>query len=169
MHNIEHIMLHLTDCLCTKIAEEAALGKVENVCICTVVAGDSVPLDYCGPGACDSDGCGIAWIRLVSVGVPADMSIDTGVARRNCGMPVQAIIEAGIGRCSRTDTSDISEGQLPSADDHLAEVLQQLEDLAILRWIAECCHKGTYIEEYAPFGPEGGCVGGIVTFRVDVP
>lgn len=160
-HSCEAILLELQECLCTRISEQALLGEAKPVCICTVVAGDSVPLDYCG--SCDDDACGIAWTRLVNVSPPME-AFHEG---RHCDQPVQATFEAGIARCSITDMSD-PDGPLPTADMHLQEVLQQMDDLKILRYVATCCIKGAALESYEPFGPEGGCYGGIATFTVNV-
>lgn len=161
---LEQALLELQSCLCSALDEAVADpdSLAQPVCLCSVVAGDSVPLDYCGPGGCSGSGCGMAWVRLVGIQA-AEMEISVP----GCAQPLQALIEVGIARCSITLIDD--QVNLPDYEDHLRETLIQLDDIRILRKAAGCCTGiKTQIMDYAPFGPEGGCIGGIMNVTVDI-
>ena len=160
---LEETLLALQDCLCSAIAEAVGAegSMVKDVCLCSVISGDSIPLDYCGPGTC-GDRCGMAWVRLVGIQV-----LETAASVPGCAVPLQALIEVGIARCSLTMVDDNM--GLPGADEHLAETLAMLDDFKILRKAIGCCPQvKTALTDYSPFGPEGGCIGGAFNLVVDI-
>lgn len=159
--SLEEALLALQDCLCeqvTKAAEDP--DKITgHVCLCSVITGDSVPLDYCA-GTCGQGRCGMAWVRLEGI-----QPLEGESAAPGCPQPLTAFIEMGIVRCSQTSVSGRS---LPGEDDHLRETLIALEDIQIMRRAIACCELRTTVMNYTPMGPEGGCVGGTWNLLVDI-
>lgn len=162
---LDQTLMMLQDCLCSAITEAAAQegSMVQQVCMCSIVAGDSTPaLDYCGPDSCSGDRCGMAWVRLASV-----IAGEGQAGIPGCAQPLQAQIEVGIARCAVTMVDDGM--NLPTTEDYLRESLILLDDLKVMRQAVGCCDGvRTQILEYSPFGPQGGCVGGAFMIVADV-
>lgn len=161
--SLAEAVLLLKECLCEQLALKVARGVSQDVCICFIAAGDNTPFDYCGPDQCGEDQCGQAWVRVQSV-APIPMDVESA-GRSVCAVPMQATIEVGIARCE----SAVFDGHsLPNEDEHLEDVIVQLEDFDTLRAALRCCGLAGSAEEYVPFGPEGGCFGGVFTVTIDI-
>lgn len=153
---MQEVMMHMLDCLCAAIAKIEAEGG-PAVCMCTILPGEAVPMDYCGNGDCG----GMAWVRLQSLTQDESASFTPA----SCFLPLVATIEVGVLRSVEFD------GQtLPSGEDQLRMALRQLDDMEAVQKALECCtadHKFR-VGAYNPVGPQGGCFGGTWTVSMDV-
>lgn len=141
------LLTELASCLC---AEIAAAGLPEP-CFCGVVPGDAMALDYCTDCG---EKCGMAWVRVVSMNV-ADVGIEGG---NPCTAPLEATIEVGVARCAPMPDD---QGNPPSMADQLeATRVMMADQAAALRAIRCCSSRDFDVQQWAPAGPQGGCVGG---------
>lgn len=154
-------MVLLADCLCAEIAASGLPG----VCFCGVLAGDSVPLDYCTE--CDGGGCGMAWVRLSAVTpLGSEATATTGTGTFNtCTMPLVATVEVGIARCAPMPNED---GEPPTLAEQLDAAQLQAADMAASVRAIRCCEgidqKALVLAQWVPLGPDGGCLGGVWSF-----
>jgi hypothetical protein len=151
-------MVLLADCLCQQITDSG----LPPVCFCGIIPGDAVILDYCT--SCDGDACGMAWVRLVSAGplIGSPMAVgaaNTGV--NTCATLLVATIEVGIARCAPMPDDD---GAPPTMADQLAAAELHAADMAAVMRAIVCCpgldQRNMLLLDWAPIGPEGGCLGG---------
>jgi len=150
------ILSELATCLCAQILTD----NLPPVCVCGVIPGSQVSLDYAGD--CD-DACGMAWVRLVG----SYPSVSIGQSLRqpgNCTAGIGAEIELGIVRCI-----DVGDGTNPPDPDNLAAsaALQSADMMAMWRAVS-CCRtsKDFAISAYVPYGPQGGLVGGSLALSI---
>lgn len=140
----------LSECLC---AELTAVALVP--CWCGVLPGQEVALDYCSP--CESGQCGMAWVRL-DLTFPAD-PFPLQVLDASCEKPLAYRIEMGVAQCVTVN----DDGEPLSTEQALDTLVSQTLAMEAMRRALSCCTKDfeVVIEGYQPFGPQGGCVGGV--------
>lgn len=160
MNRISDLLTEVAACLVQQV-EKDRLPDTPDLCFAGVFPGETAVGDYAGMN-CD-EACGMAWVRLLTA-YPA-----SGVGRLkeevgNCGAEVGIDFEVGILRCIPLPDED---GTPPSASDLIAIAeLQHSDYLTIMRAL-NCCrampNNSFLTGQYAPSGPIGGLVGGIVT------
>jgi hypothetical protein len=112
------------------------------------------------------DGNGDAWVRLVRMDPD---QIVFGLTPRSCPTSWQLVIEMGTYRCGpfSEDGSPLSEAELQDMR------MAMSSDRAALLRVLGCCtalaDRDIAVDSYQPVGPEGGCYGGVLQFRVAVP
>lgn len=141
---------------------------LERPCLVTVMPGQEVALDYCDH--CDN---GMAWTRLVSV-TRLENQQAAVEQLANCGSGYTAVIEVGWMRGGPTvgldDTGSVVE--VPSEEELRHAAIHQFADMtmmqrALCRVTLSTRWKPKPVE-YSPFGPQGGCYGGIWTVTIPV-
>lgn len=151
----------LATCLCAQIITD---GR-PKVCFCGLQPGAAVAYDYVT--ACDDEGCGMAWVRLIQSAPTTGIGIISELVG-NCGAELGFDIEVGMIRCCPVM---VPGGEPPEASEVLAVTQEQMADMLTMRTAIACCDAlGDFIlGSYTPFGPEGGAVGGawIVTASED--
>lgn len=154
-------MLDIASCLCAEIEK----SELPNTCFCGIIPGESVPLDYCDP--CEGGECGMAWVRLVSVQPLFDIGLGDSAGGNPCNTQMVASVEVGIARCA--PGPDLR-GRPPTMADQLAATELQFADMAAARRAAVCCKLESdlrrNVSTWLPFGPSGGCMGGIWTITL---
>ena len=149
----------LATCLCAQIVVDGS----PDVCFCGVVPGGAASQDYTGD--CDHS-CGMAWVRLSGMYPMAGVGI-ADATPGNCSASLGADIELGIMRCISVGDS---EGNPPPPAELLASTQLQMADAMTMLRAIQCCPavptKDTLVGAYAPLGPEGGLVGGVLTLSV---
>ena len=155
IQRLNDVMASMLDCLCAAMASIAEAGGPE-VCMCVMLPGESVPLDYCAESGCG----GMAWVRLVRIG--EDESLDT-TSLRSCFVPMMAEVEMGVIRGYEFDGEII-----PDEEDQLSMSIRQLDDAAAMSRAMSCCatEHEFRVANYTPSGPQGGCYGGVWTAQV---
>lgn len=113
---------------------------------------------------------GFAWVRVARVlpSIPP-----SGQDPGNCGVDSwQLDLEMGVARCAPVGSDFVAAG--PTCDEMLATFVQVQSDAEAMRRAVCCLQPQTqslrvYPTEWLPFGPEGGCTGGImgVTLKLD--
>lgn len=144
-------LLDLRTCLCDELAR--SVPDLE-LCSCAVI-----------PGEPDltlvRDGVGVAWVRLVAIS-----AVPSGADSTPCGMIWQAQVQIGVVRCAPVPDrfGNISNEQWESATETVLA-----DQAAMLR--ALCCVKVNRASwsggAYAPYGPEGGAMGGAWSFVLE--
>lgn len=161
---VDPVLLALRDCLRAELAD-TSLGPV---CRCMVVHSLAPPvMDGC---ACDCPipdttavGNGDAWVRLVRLDPDSAL---TAVTSQACPTGWLAAIEIGTYRCAplSEDGSALPEREVTDY------ALRMGSDRAALLRVLGCCDalrdRDVGVEFYQPIGPEGGCGGGLLQFRV---
>lgn len=144
-------LVSLQQCLC----EEIAKRNLPEVCMCSVLPGDSVALDYAEQGQ--------AWVRLV-MGYPTTTFPDQDQTLSNCGRPLAYQIEMGLMRCAPMLAED---GTPPDAQEQFEATRLQWADMEAMRQAIRCCYPDdAVLSQYTPYGPEGGLVGGTWTLYI---
>lgn len=141
----------LAGCLC------AALSEGPELCFCGVLPGAAVPLDVgFGDGSCG----GMAYVRVTAI-YPATTVGVANLQPSNCEWGTGLDLEMGVYRPFPID----DEGNSPDPDVQLEATRWQMWDVQQMRK-ALCCDwlpKMDYIVgQYAPAGPNGGVLGGII-------
>lgn len=162
-NQVQAALEQVAACLCIQIAADDLPG----LCFCGVVSGAQVALDYGGGTEGCQEGCGMAWVRLVTLypssaaGVPSE---EAG----NCGEGLGIEIEVGIVRCAWTPDED---GAGPTEADLLSDTELQVADAMTMRRAIICCApaKDINMGVYTPYGPQGATVGGFWTFGLWTP
>jgi hypothetical protein len=148
----------LAECLCAQIQDPE--NGVPDVCFCGVVPGDQAVANYAGD--CN-DVCGMAWVRLVQM-YPMAVIGQADATPGNCGVGVGIDVEVGILRCIEFGDE---QGNLPPPAVLLAATQLQIADALVMRKAIYCCDaipsKEAIVTPYAPTGPLGGLVGGMMT------
>jgi hypothetical protein len=161
---IKALMTELAACLCAQIESEG----LTRPCFCGVVPGQQVVADFmpdCFGGEDALDG--MAFVRLATAypafapGIIVEEPAESVIA----GLGVD--IEIGILRSVPLQDDGLDEAQ--SAD----LVTAQLDDMLAIRKAIVCCvqlERADFIlNQYTPFGPLGGVVGGAFTVMVHRP
>lgn len=150
---IADVLIALASCLCEQIQTDESPAP----CFCGVIPGDSAIQEYAGD--CDGDGCGMAWVRLVT-SYPSATVGQAVTTQGNCGANIGADVEIGIMRC-------ISAEEVPNEAELLESFDQQMKDMETMRRALLCCStlnsKDFILGSYRPTGPIGGLVGGTWT------
>lgn len=146
-------MVRLAACLCNELK---ASGLPEP-CFCGIIEGTSADLDC---GSCE-DGCGAAWVRLVTAFPTQDGISPTQIAVCNTQLAFQ--LEVGVTRCFSPFVDD--EGNQQGVAEHLEATRIQIADMAAIRRAIACCFSdaedGDYnLGTYTPIPFSGGCGGG---------
>lgn len=160
---VDPLLLALRDCLCAELSRTTA-GRT---CRCMVVHALSPPImDNCDCDCVDPDGHpgqGDSWVRLVRM--EADVPL-AGVAPYLCATSWQAVVEIGTYRCA-----PMSEDATALAEQVITNhALTMGSDRRALMRTLRCCDAlkdiDTQIDFYQPIGPDGGCGGGLLQFRL---
>lgn len=141
----------LATCVCEQLTETGA----GEPCWCGVYPGFEVSLEYCETCATESP-CGMGWVRVAQV-FPYD-TFPIATLDANCRKPLAWQIEVGATRCMPIP----GDGEIVKPD-AMFEVglLQQADAEAMYRALMCCDAPQMVVERYQPFGPQGGCVGGV--------
>lgn len=149
--------------LCLTITAYENRGEAKGVQFCGLIGGETTPLDYCGP-----DNCGMAFVRLTNITTSTQVDGETAGGRINCAVLVDANVEVGIARCA-PGVDDF--GNMPTEADHLEAALAMAVDAGIVLEVISCGKVGGLTigpGAWNPFGPDGGCVGGVWTATIEV-
>lgn len=156
------LLAELASCLCAELESSG----LPSTCFCGVFPGAAAPFDYCGPG-CSGGGCGQAWTRLSQASPSSSFPASDIFRIGNCASPLAFEAEIGIARCAPMPDE---RGNLPSLSNQLDASRLQVADMQAMRRAVQCCAKASrkdmMLGSYIPFGPEGGCVGGIWTVAI---
>lgn len=141
----------LAACLC------AALADGPDLCFCGILPGNAVPLDVgFGDGACG----GMAYVRTTSV-YPSVIVGQASITESNCTLATGFDLELGVYRPFPIE----EDGSSPPPDVQLEATRQQMADVVAMQK-ALCCSwlpkKDYIVGQYAPAGPAGGVLGGII-------
>jgi len=150
MQDISAILADLSTCLCAQILTDG----LPPVCVCGVMPGDEVALDYAGD--CD-DACGMAWVRLTTAYPSVQIGIPSSTPG-NCTKAIGIEIEIGIVRCL-----DVGDGGTPPEVASLtASAVLQIADMMAMWRAVYCCQNAQdfIVGQYTPIGPQGGLIGG---------
>jgi len=149
----------LLECYCEQLQQVS-----EPVAECCLRPGDQVAY---GLSLTQDECCsGLGWLRLarVAAGFPSDEDPITRCA------PLQWRLELELGsaRCAPTGSAEV----LPTCAQWSTVHELLLEDFMAMRRAVICCFNDgenlISIGEYAPFGAEGGCVGGTLGITIEV-
>lgn len=152
----------LRDCVCAEL--------VPGVCRCTRVPGITAAWDNCCEG---SDCNGQAWVATPRIH-PSRTFPEQATNRFKCGVSFLVItFQVGVIRCSQALTQ---EGHAPSDERLEQESTQALADQCAVMKAIICCFVPNHVGEglpwnlgeWAPVGPQGGCVGGTTSLQVGV-
>lgn len=155
MNTIADAVAALAECVCTALTEFGA----GEPCWCGPWHGDTVAWDYCD--ACDSEACGMAYVRLVSTF--AFETFPVAIVDVGCQKPLGYTIEVGSLRCMPTMMDD---GSLPPPNEVADSALGVLLDHDAMLYALTCCAPEGFrgwtvaIESYQALGPQGNCGGG---------
>lgn len=141
----------LAACLCGLLTEGP------DLCFCGILPGNAVPLDVgYGDGECG----GMAYVRVVSVYSSTSVG-QASVTPANCTLGTGFDLEMGVYRPFPIQ----DDGSSPPPEVQLEATRWQMWDVQQMRK-ALCCDwlpKMDYIlGQYAPAGPAGGVLGGII-------
>lgn len=161
------MLLELRDCL----RDELVRTIRGPACRCALVHSFTTPVMdachcECGLSLGGRPAQGDAWVRLVRMDPDQQL---LGLTPQQCAPGWQVVIELGTYRCApiTEDGSALPEQELTTL------ALDMASDRAALLRVFGCCSalrdEHTLIDFYQPLGPEGGCVGGVLQFRVAVP
>jgi hypothetical protein len=162
------LLERLRDCLCEQLS-----GGDPNVdyppCRCSIVVGEVAPDECCcralpGGSLC----CGMAWVRCTGSYPSTVFPTPDGQAQHTIDS-FAAILELGVLRCA---PGPDDHGQPPTVDE-LEEVARQVHvDAKSMRMAVRCCFtansRNVLLGAWQPVGPEGACVGGVLTITVRV-
>jgi len=133
-------------------------------CRAGIMPGLEVPLDYCA-GDCEG---GMVWARLVSITPLTAVDDATGAP---CATGMSAVIEVGMsGSVALPYADDMGNITVPSQEENTTATHLQLQQMRVMHDAVACTTfpmGRASIGAYGPFGPEGGCVGGV--WLVTVP
>lgn len=152
------LMEDLSACLC---AEVSATNSGE-LCFCGVVAGEAIDAGLAGVGRCS----GAAWVRLDQV-FPSTNFPDPD-QKAECSTLLAATIEVGVIR----NVILGNDRRNPTVDELVAVTRAQVADMSAMHRAITCCVTKSNIDfvyvlnDYQPYGPEGGIVGGMWTVTV---
>ena len=150
------IMTELASCLC---AELASSGLPEP-CFCGIFPGEQAPFDFC---ACDSGGCGQAWVRLAAAGPSSFFPTIGGTSGLgSCAAQLAFQFDVGVLRCAPMPDD---QGSPPTMSAQFEAAQLQYADMMAMRRAIVCCarasKRGMDLGQYTPTGPQGGCLGGV--------
>lgn len=169
--NVGTALLNIAECLSLTRDLWVSQRGMTDFCFVGALPGEITVMDYCGPESCQDERCGMAWVRLTDVS-PQAIELPTNARGESCyGTANVARFEVGVVRCA---TAIVEEhGSLPTEDDQLADVIGQMEGYAFIQDVVYCCASrdkamSLSFEMYTPYGPDGMCVGGVVSVTMDV-
>lgn len=159
------LMVELLSCLCVEL-EDSGLPKP---CRCSLMPGDLPVLDFgSGEDGC-KDGCGQAWVRLVTA-FPADQFPIAAVQTASrCDVALAYQLEIGVSRCETVGRTVGGRFIPPSAEDQLDSVRLYTADMAAMRRAMLCCFRSAHartddleiaLGAYTPLPTQGGVGGG---------
>jgi hypothetical protein len=148
---LQTVVEDLAACLCAELADGPSL------CFCGVLPGAAVPLDV-GTG----DDCGgMAYVRVTSV-YPSTVVGVANLAPANCTWATGFDLELGVYRPFPIQ----HDGSSPDPDVQLECTRWQMWDVAAMQKALACCDwldkMDFVVGQYAPAGPAGGVLGGII-------
>jgi hypothetical protein len=155
----------LRDCLSTELALRA--NPPADTCLIPGEDGRTFLSVGLGEDRCCA---GFAWVRVARV---APVIPPAGEDPGNCGIDTwQVDFEMGVARCAPTGENFALAG--PTCAEWTESFAQVQRDAEAMR-AALCCFRPqvasgrTYPTEWLPFGPLGGCTGGImgVSIKID--
>jgi hypothetical protein len=141
----------LAACLCEALADGPEL------CFCGILPGAAIPIDVgFGTGACG----GMAYVRVAAIYPSAQVGV-ANLEPANCDWGTGFDLEMGVYRPFPIN----ADGSSPDPDVQLEMTRWQMWDAQQMRK-ALCCDwlpKMDYVVgQYAPAGPAGGVLGGII-------
>lgn len=143
----------LAACLCEQLADGPGL------CFCGVLPGAAVPLDV---GTSDDGDCaGMAYVRVNSI-YPATVVGIANIQPANCTWGTGFDLELGVFRpfpLEADGTSPAPEIQLECARWQMWDAQAMAKALACCDWLPK---MDFVVGQYAPAGPAGGVLGGII-------
>jgi hypothetical protein len=151
----EQLLPAISACLCAILADSA--GGAPGVC-CVVAGQPSVP-------NCE---CGFAWVRLVSA-YPSVAFPTANSKPQNCIIDTWALkVEVGVTRCAPAPC-DVLDNSCCVEQEAANAIL--LDDFRALRQLFTCgCigipHHDIVIGDLRVYGPQGGCLGVIMTATI---
>lgn len=130
-------------------------------CRTVIHPGPNVPFDVCSKGASGSDGQLWVSVDAITPGWPQPAGTPT-----SCTQQLTVTWSLGVVRCAAT-VDDA--GQAPPATAVAADQAQQMADADALWTAVACCWptsgRDLIIDRWDAIPPDGGCVGGVWTFR----
>jgi hypothetical protein len=141
----------LAGCLCD------ALADGPDLCFCGILPGAAVPLDVgFGDGTCG----GMAYVRITSIYPSTSVGV-ANIEPSNCTWGTGVDLEMGVYRPFPIEV----DGTSPPPDVQLEMTRLQMWDAEAMRK-ALCCNwlpkMDFVVGQYAPAGPAGGVLGGII-------
>lgn len=140
----------LAACLCEQLQDGP------DLCFCGVLPGSEVAADVM---ACP-DG-GMAYVRVVSI-YPSTVVGIANITPANCQWGQGFDVELGVFRAFPLDEN----GAMPDDDITLEATRWQMWDAQAMQKALACCtwlpKMDFVVGQYAPTGPEGGVLGGII-------
>lgn len=149
------------------LAEQIENAGLKAPCLVAVMPGQEVSLDHCDQ--CEN---GMAWVRLVTIArLESDLDAQ-GLG--SCASGFTAVFEIGWMRGGPTVRVDGTGSviEVPSEGEYESAAITQMADMTVMmnalcgaRMPTGWKPKAT---GYTPFGPQGGCYGGLWSFTVPV-
>jgi hypothetical protein len=160
----------LLACLCDQLPGTLAGPAV----MCCPRPGLSVPAELCCQDVVDGQtGEGHAWVRANRIYPTTTRFPQPQAEPLPCTSGWAAELAMGVWRCAAVVGDD---GEPPSCEDITRDALVTLSDAAAMRAALACCFTGGPVGadndriviagDWAPLGPNGGCVGGALTVTV---
>lgn len=147
------VMVQLVACF----EEQLTKRGLPAPCFLGISPGAVVALEGCE--TCKGGGCGHGFVRLASAFSSTNFPEQDDVGR--CGNLTAFVLEVGMVRCFKT-MDDF--GQAPGMEYMLESTRLQLADMAAMKAAILCCAQTQDLQHslgtYAPYGPDGNCVGG---------
>lgn len=155
-------MSAFTDSLLSCLCSQVALTPGGATCFCGMVPGTQPPMEFCSP--CDSDVCGMAWLRLARI-FPSNRFPTPVLEANGCKAPLAYEWQMGVWRCMPTMDTD---GNPPGEAAQAMAAAVLIGDAQAMYQALVCCldklPRELAVGQYTPVGPFGGCGGGTWTF-----
>lgn len=157
---VQVVLEDLAACLCAQITIDDSIEP----CFCGVMPGAAIPIDV---GTCDQAN-GMAYARLVSTYPSAEVGV-ANLTPGNCAVGTGIDLELGIYRCYPLE----EDGTAPPPDVMLEATRLQVADEQTMRRALSCgcwlSPKDFVTGQYAPAGPAGGVLGGVIPISAWIP
>lgn len=149
------------------LAFTACVGEaVGDICSYGLTIGETyVPFDPDPEDECEEDEvqCNQLWVRVTGI-TPSNTEIEGWDG--SCAMGTSIGLEVGVIRCLEVPEG----GEAPYASDVLVAATQAMTDMTLVRCAALSCEvwDGLDVGDWTPLGPQGGQVGGVMTFIAEL-
>lgn len=138
-------------------------GSDADLCSKTLMSGSDLILDY-GLESCG----GMLYVRLIGANTTASFP-ESDVTVNNCAYTLAYQCEVGLLRPAVMPEQAMKRLILPTNEQHFDQSMRQYGDMEKMLGALQAVGSGYeefIIGSYAPFGPEGGVIGGIWSFTV---